>query len=221
MDVGQGPRWWRSRAVVVLLLAAGYVALLYGLAHTGPRSSNTSGPPMLTPVISQVGVRRGDALAAKAPAAAVEDQITPPARHWIFPPIDIWPSGPGWSAETSEFTPVSEAHADPRDVQTVPPIAQPPGKPAPRLSQLRMVRWLRPQYPSDWAAAGMSGTVVLDLLIDADGRPVEITVTQSSGSAQLDHAAQRAADDWRFAPPRWKSGPVEVWGRLEVRFRQR
>lgn len=218
------PGWWRSRTVVVLLLLGGYLGLLYGVTHTAARRSESTGPPMLTPVISEVGMRRGDALAARPPPTAVEDESsesTPPVRHWIFAPIDIWPSTPGRSATLSEFTPVSEARADPRDLEPAPQNQQPANKPRRRPSTLRLVRWLRPQYPPDWAAAGVSGSVVLDLLIDPSGKPIAITVAQSSGSAPLDAAALTAAKSWRFAPPRWKSGPVEVWGRVEVRFRPR
>ncbi len=218
---GWPPGWWRSRTVVVLLLLSGYLGLLYGVTHTGARRSRSTGLPMLTPVISEVGVRRGDALMGRPPPTAVEDESTPPSRHWIFDPIDIWPSTPGRTAALSEFTPVSEARADPRDLEPAPQNQQSAKKPGRRPSTLRLVRWLRPQYPADWAAAGVSGSVVLDLLIDPGGKPVAISVAQSSGSAQLDAAALTAAQRWRFAPPRWKSGPVEVWGRVEVRFRPR
>ncbi len=217
-------RSWRSRTVVVLLLLSGYLGLLYGVTHPAARRSEATGLPMLTPVISEVGVRRGDALTGRPPPTAMEDESTestPPARHWIFAPIDIWPSPPGRSAALSEFTPVSEARADPRDLEPAPQSQQPAKKPRQQPSTLRLVRWLRPQYPPDWAAAGVSGSVVLDLLIDPSGKPVAITVAQSSGSAQLDAATLTAAKLWRFAPPRWKSGSVEVWGRVEVRFQPR
>jgi len=81
-----------------------------------------------------------------------------------------------------------------------------------------MVRWLRPSYPADWASAGVQGSVLLDLLIDPNGQPIEIKIAQGSGSQALDQSAARAANDWRFAPPRWNSQPVEVWARIEVRF---
>jgi len=69
-----------------------------------------------------------------------------------------------------------------------------------RLSKLRMVRWLRPEYPLEWAVAGMDGSVLLDQRIDAHGQPVKTTVARGSGSPQLDEAALHAANAWRFAP---------------------
>ena len=200
---------WRFRVAVVLALVACHAALFYGIAHTrAARSPGTGGRPMFGPVISRVWQPpRGSALAARAPAPIVEDTSISPPRDWVFPPIDVWPSPTGWSPALTEFTPVTEARADPPD-----------GGGARRRQKLRMVRWLRPAYPADLAAAGVEGAVLLDLKIDPSGVPVETTVTQSSGSTQLDQAAVRAASLWRFAPPLWKSRPVEVTCRIEIRF---
>ena len=49
----------------------------------------------------------------------------------------------------------------------------------------QMIRWLRPEYSTGCASPGTEGSVVLDLLIDPSGQPVEITVAQSSGSSEL------------------------------------
>ena len=210
----RAPQWWRSRAAVVVVVLIGYAILFYAVAHTRPPRPSADGFPMLTPVISQRGLRRGDGLGARPPAIPDEDQSTPPATHWIFPPIDLWPSASGWTAVPSEFTPVTDAQADPRDG---PPPVSPAGHRA-RPSILRMVRWLRPGYPVDWASGGVQGSVVLDVLIDPTGKPVEIKVARGSGFPKLDQSTARAANDWRFAPPRWNSRSVEVWGRIEVRF---
>jgi hypothetical protein len=128
----------------------GYAALLYEVAHTRAPRTKTGGLPMFTPVIAAVAVRRGDVLTAKPLAIGEDDESTPSARHWIFPPIGIWPSAPGWSATLSEFTPVTDAQADPRDAQA---LSQHDRRPAvnnarTRRSTLRMVRWLRQRTPS-------------------------------------------------------------------------
>jgi TonB family protein len=170
---------------------------------------------MFKAIVSEVGERRAGM--SSAPFVPKEDQTTDPPRHWVFPPIDIWPSPPGWSAALSEFTPVTDAHPD--------PAAEPQdhlsiGKSAARRPMLSMVRWLRPDYPMEWALAGKEGSVLLDLRIDPSGQPSEIMVRRSSASRELDESAARAARQWRFAPPLWNARPVEVWAEVEVRYHQ-
>jgi TonB family protein len=174
---------------------------------------------MFGPVISEV-LRRGAPLTSRPLdlEPAVEDQLTPPPRYWRFPPIDIWPTAGGSSSILTDTTPVTDAQADPPDTQTPPRDGQPTQKPASRRSKLRLIRWFRPEYRIEWALAGMEGSVVLDLLISANGQPGQTTMARHSGSPELDEAALRAANLWRFAPPSWKSRPIEVWGRVEVRF---
>jgi TonB family protein len=143
------------------------------------------------------------------------NELTPPPRQWRFPRIDLWPSVLGYAATVSEFTPVTEAEADPPEM---PPAALDGKTPPKRRSVLRMVRWLRPEYPVEWASMGIEGSVLLDLRIDRRGQPVEIVMAQSSGSSQLDTSVLRAARLWKFAPPFYKTRPVEVESRVEVRF---
>jgi TonB family protein len=213
------PGSWRSGLIVVTAIVICHGAFFYGMAHTrAPRSSDTNAPPMFGPVVSKVWVPPRAAISSKRWEPGAEDQLTPPPRHWKFPPIDLWPSAPGRPATLSEFTPVTDAHPDPPDTQAPLRGERPAAKPAPRRANLQMVRWLRPEYSTDCASPATEGSTVLDLLINATGQPVEITVARSSGSTELDGAASRAASLWRFAPPLWKSRPVEVWGRIELRF---
>lgn len=214
------PRSWRFRVLVILILVIFHAALFYAVAQMRARqSANTGeplgGPSMFGPVISE-GLRHGAPLTSRPLdlETVVADQLTPPPRHWRFPPIDIWPSAPSWSPVLVDTTPVTDAQADPPDTQAPPQDGQPIKKPAPRRSHLRMVRWFRPEYRMEWALTGMEGSVVLDLLIDPNGQPVRTTVAQRSGSPELDEAGLRAALLWRFAPPSWKSRPIEVWGRV-------
>jgi len=214
------PRAWRSPIVVIAIVAIFHGALLYGIARMrAPRIVNANGPPMFGPIISRVWVPRGVAISSKPWWPDAEEQLTPPPSHWKFPPIDLWPSAPGWSATLSAFTPVTDARPDPPDTQTPLQHGRPAPKSAPRRSKLQMVRWFRPVYNSiECTSSGLQGSVVLDLLIDPSGQPVETAVAQSSGSPQLDGAALHAASLWRFAPPLWKSRPVEVRSRVELRF---
>jgi TonB family protein len=192
------PRSLGFRALVILLLVILHSAVFYAIAQVRARQSSNTGEPLGGPslfgaVISEV---RREAPLTSRPLdlePAVDDQLAPPPRHWRFPPIDIWPSAPSWSPIVTDTTPVTDAQADPPDTQTPPQDGQPIKKPAPRRSKLRMVRWFRPEYRIEWALTGMEGSVVLDLLIDPNGQPDQTTVSQHSGSPELDEAVLRAA----------------------------
>jgi len=212
------PRAWLTRAAVVLALVSCHVVLFYGISQTRSPTSSADGPPMFGPVVLNKwrDLHQRFLTSRRSSASMQEDQSTPPSRHWKFPPVDIWPSSASRPATLSEFTPVTDAEPDPTDTPT--PQDKGPNKTPVRLSKLRMVRWLRPEYPMDWAVAGMDGSVLLDQRIDAHGQPVKTTVARGSGSPQLDEAALRAANAWRFATPLWKSQAVEVSSQIEVRF---
>jgi len=212
------PRAWFVRAVVVLALVSCHVVLFYSMSETRSPTSITDGPPMFGPVVLDKwrDLHQRYVTSRSWSTTTQESQSTPPSRHWKFPPIDIWPSSASRSAALSEFTPVTDAQPDPTDTPT--PQDPRANKPRVRLSKLQMVRWLRPEYPMEWAEAGMDGSVLLDQRIDAHGQPVKTTVVRGSGSPQLDEAALHAATAWRFAPPLWKSQPVEVSSQIEVRF---
>jgi protein TonB len=57
-----------------------------------------------------------------------------------------------------------------------------------------------PRYPADAARDGLSGTVILSLVVDDAGRVSTVGVARTSGVFSLDRAAVLAARSWRFAP---------------------
>lgn len=57
-----------------------------------------------------------------------------------------------------------------------------------------------PAYPADALKEGVTGTVVLVVDIDAQGRVTGLNVDRSSGDARLDSAALSAAARWNFQP---------------------
>ena len=69
----------------------------------------------------------------------------------------------------------------------------------------------KPDYPPGFREAGEKGMVVLELLIDPEGRVAEAIVT-SSTDARLSTCAAAAALKWTFTPPR-KAG-VPVYARI-------
>ena len=202
----------RSRGIIVVVLIFCYVALFYAVVHTSAPRSLADGPPMFSAVVSELGERRAGM--SSKPYLRVEDQKADPPRHWMFPAIDIWPNPPGWSATPTEFTPAADAKpalATQQDQLSI-------GKAPARRPVLSMTRWLRPDYPAEWALVGTEGTVLLELRIDPSGKASEIKVARTSASRDLDDSAANAARQWRFAPPLWNAHPVEVWAQVEVRY---
>lgn len=57
-----------------------------------------------------------------------------------------------------------------------------------------------PEYPADALAAGLTGRVVVRVVIGKNGRVVRAGIQQSSGVPSLDAAAVAAVRQWRFEP---------------------
>jgi protein TonB len=82
-------------------------------------------------------------------------------------------------------------------------------------------RPIRPNYPIGARRRGEEGTVILDVKVTADGRAGTVSQVASSGFAELDRAAERAASQARFKPGSRNGLPVESAARLTIIFRLR
>jgi len=59
-----------------------------------------------------------------------------------------------------------------------------------------------PKYPRSARARGEEGMVILDMVIETNGRVSAVTIVTTSGYAALDTAAVEAVRRWRFEPAR-------------------
>ncbi|MGC2110091.1 MAG: energy transducer TonB [Candidatus Korobacteraceae bacterium] len=75
-----------------------------------------------------------------------------------------------------------------------------------------------PEYSDQARKARLQGTVVLWLIVDADGLPQHIRVQRSVGMG-LDEEAIKAVKQWRFKPSMKNGEPVPVMINVEVNFR--
>jgi len=93
---------------------------------------------------------------------------------------------------------------DPASIDPVVPAA--PAAPSEPVAAARPdasakpVRSPPPEYPASAAQRGEAGTVLLQVQVDAQGRPAEVDVVQSSRSRALDREAVRAVRRWEFSP---------------------
>lgn len=86
----------------------------------------------------------------------------------------------------------------------------------------RILREPRPNYPAEMRAAGREGDVIVELVVDPDGRVVResLRILETPHSA-FSEAALEAVQNVEFAPARQGRTPVAVRIRLPVRFRLR
>jgi len=76
----------------------------------------------------------------------------------------------------------------------------------------------RVAYPRDSLLAREQGTVVLRVLVGADGVVQALEIQTSSGYARLDRAARDAVRRWLFNPARRNGVAHEAWALVPVTF---
>ena len=76
-----------------------------------------------------------------------------------------------------------------------------------------------PAYPRDALREGVQGTVLLQVLVDVDGRPLQVDVQHSSGDRRLDIAARnQVLQHWRFRPAMKDGHAVQAIGLVPIAF---
>ena len=106
-------------------------------------------------------------------------------------------------------------------VPTPPPAARPVQKVVRVGSGVRPPRQtysIDPEYPAATRLTRISGTVVIDAIIDERGNVVQARVL--SGHPLLVAAALRAVKQWKYEPSSLNGQPVSVELEVQVHFHQ-
>jgi periplasmic protein TonB len=74
-----------------------------------------------------------------------------------------------------------------------------------------------PQYTEEARAAKYSGSVMLSVVVDTEGKAQQLKVVKSLGMG-LDEKAIEAVQQWRFRPGMNSGVPVNVRAQIEVNF---
>jgi protein TonB len=75
-----------------------------------------------------------------------------------------------------------------------------------------------PRYPRIARRRGYEGTVVLEVLVNTEGRVAECRIIRSCGHSVLDKAAVKSIRNWLFEPGMRGDKKVEMWVKVPIRF---
>ncbi|MGB3931838.1 MAG: energy transducer TonB [Sphingobium sp.] len=204
------PKRFEPRAVLLVFLIQGalltaLVTYRFPVAQTVVQrplvvhSIDLTPPPPAEPEMKSLPDPRRPAVEVHAPRPMIEmPASTPPLMVTVSEPIPVQPADP---AQTSAVPPSEPAR----------PIA------AANLSA-SMIHAPPPRYPRESRRLREQGTVVLELLLSAEGRVRDIRVLRSSGYARLDDAARSAVSRWRWSPTVVSGVAVQVRGNVEIPF---
>lgn len=100
-----------------------------------------------------------------------------------------------------------------------PPDSNGVGEPLPGMT-LEYADAPAPAYPRDALRDGVEGVVMLQVLVDVDGRPLRVDIQRSSGDRRLDNAARKQVlQHWRFRAAMKDGRAVQAIGLVPIAFR--
>jgi protein TonB len=92
-----------------------------------------------------------------------------------------------------------------------------PYRPGSGIDPPRLLREVKAEYTEEARRRGVSGDVVLEIVVQRDGSVGAVTVLQGLGSG-LDQRAVAAVRQWRFTPARIRNAAVDVIVEVAVEF---
>jgi periplasmic protein TonB len=77
----------------------------------------------------------------------------------------------------------------------------------------------RPPYPPAAFVARIEGRVIVKVHVMSDGKPAEVQLLQTSGSAALDKSALDTISRWELQPARKNGQAIDQWIEIPIHFR--
>ncbi|HEY3077151.1 MAG TPA: energy transducer TonB [Burkholderiales bacterium] len=204
------PRSSTRRLTGVVITVALHIALIYALIHGLARKIvEIVTPPLETKIIEEI----------KPPQP---DKPPPPPPKLATPPPPFIPP-----PEVNIQVPFQQAPTITAIAPTPPPAPAPfvPTPPAPVREPVRTAPVVqaasceKPEYPPASRRANETGTVLLNFLVDTNGKILESRIERSSGSRRLDDAALAGLELCKFQPATVDGRPTRAWARIEYVWR--
>lgn len=96
------------------------------------------------------------------------------------------------------------------------------GVPRPGTLQMAYPRYqlnAPPPYPGLARKRGLEGTVILQVLVNREGRVNDLKIDVSSNSSLLDRAAVKAVRKWSFEPGKKGEERISMWVKVPITFK--
>lgn len=75
------------------------------------------------------------------------------------------------------------------------------------------------QYPPRARAKGVTGYVLMSILINERGQVERVKVLNASPSGVFEQVAREAIKRWTFQPAKYKGQPVKTWAKQRINFK--
>jgi protein TonB len=199
---------------VVVLFHLGIVyALVTALSH---RSVDVVHAPIETKIIE----------AAQPPPSEPPPpppRLAPPPPVFVPPPEIHIERPPPPPQSTAITTVTKEKPPAPTPAPVAAPVPTPaPAEPVRVQPRLDAGKSREPEYPPMSRRLGEQGSVILQVLVETDGRVIDSKLVESSGSERLDQAALSGVkSNYRFVPGSVDGKPAQMWYTFKFTWRLR
>lgn len=209
----------RVTAAVLLAHASVIAWILHGLSS--PTLPGAGEQVIMVSVVAKM----------PSPETARPAPVTAPAAARVPTPALVQRPAPTPLSATPSAVVVAPSDNAPSVSSAAPPSAAPaqasvgaraapPGPTAvvPPSSDADYLNNPPPAYPRMSRRMGEQGTVLLRVLISAEGRAEQAEVRTSSGYARLDEAALETVKRWRYVPGKRAGVAEAMWFNVPIRF---
>ncbi|WP_290890703.1 energy transducer TonB [Arenimonas sp.] len=178
-------------------------------------------PSTWTPPAKPARVERMTVLPEFVPPPEIEVMPAPPEQPVIERPRPTTVTNPIQTTVPVVDSPpvMDEGNEQAVAVDPGPPVEETFEVGPPQLATLAYDVYPPPRYPRQALRNGDTGTVVLRVLVDAQGWPKEVEIETSSGHRELDRAARtQVLSKWRFHPATRQGRPIPAYALVPIGF---
>lgn len=200
-----------SKFTKIALVTALHVAIGAALIHS-MNSKTFSMPKAVEDMVM---------LTLDAPKPPPPPPEPPKPKAAVVKPPEVYAPPPEVPVQQPPAEPTVQASAQPDPAPAAPgPVAPaaPPAEPGNGTMRSAVLAdangCAKPDYPAKAAREGVTGTVTLALLVDANGAVSSSRVQHSSGSRELDRAAQAALSLCKFKPATEGGSATSGWAQI-------